>query len=245
MQQLRTSIQFGSTHIPFQLLYSSRRKSINISVSPNGKILVTAPIGLQFEEIKLAVQKRAHWLANKLRSFSDNGGECLPKEFVSGESFSYLGRNYRLKVRPINTLKTSVRLLHGRFEIVVESHLSTKQRSEVVRKELSRWYKEHAGKRIGERIKILSMRLGVVPPPFILSDQQKRWASCDSSGRIRINWRIIMAPITLIDYVVAHELCHLIHHDHSSAFWKLLRILIPDYDARRERLRREGLRFTL
>lgn len=72
---------------------------------------------------------------------------------------------------------------------------------------------------------------------------QKRCASCDRNGRIRVNWRIVMAPMSLVDYVVAHELCHLIRPDHSPAFWKLLRTILPDYAERRERLRREGARF--
>ena len=244
MQSIRTSIQYGSTHIPFQLCHSSRRKSINISVAPDGSVLVTAPIGLQTEEIKLAVKNKGRWIANKLRSLRETGSEEPIKEFVSGESFSYLGRSYRLKIWPQNTSNASIRLLHGRFQVVVDSQLSKKKRSEIISKELSRWYKEHAEKRINERVKILAARLGIATPPVIIRSQQKRWASCDSLGRVRINWRIIMASITLVDYIVAHELCHLIHHDHSPAFWKLLRIVVPDYKDRRERLRREGLRFA-
>ncbi|MBI4639321.1 MAG: M48 family metallopeptidase [Candidatus Tectomicrobia bacterium] len=78
---------------------------------------------------------------------------------------------------------------------------------------------------------------------MLIRNQQKRWASCDRKGHIRFNWRIVMAPISLVDYIVAHELCHLVRHDHSPAFWKLVRTLLPDYEERRERLKREGPRF--
>ena len=114
-----------------------------------------------------------------------------------------------------------------------------------IRDLLVKWYKDHARLRLPERVAIFAQRVGSPVPPVYIRDQQKRWGSCSRKGELRFNWRIIMAPMSLVDYVVAHEVCHLKVHNHSSAFWKLLRKLMPDYEIRRERLRVLGVQFLL
>lgn len=238
------SIQFGQTRILYQLRRSNRQKSVHISVDPTGNVVVTAPFELQIEAVRRAVSQKAKWINGKLDSLIRVKNESPVKEFVSGESFSYLGRNYRLKVVQHPGNQTSVSMKCGRFEIAVDTKLLPDERKQEIRTALSRWYKRHAAARLPERVALLTLRLGVPHPPIWIREQQKRWASCSTKGEIRFNWRIIMAPISLIDYVVAHELCHLLHHDHSPEFWKLLRIIVPDYESRRDKLRREGSCFS-
>ena len=83
------------------------------------------------------------------------------------------------------------------------------------------------------------------PGKLMIRQPQKRWASCDKDGNLRFNWRVIMAPMVLVDYIVAHELCHLRHLDHSPAYWRMLRSVMPDFERRRERLRVNGPRYDL
>jgi hypothetical protein len=85
-----------------------------------------------------------------------------------------------------------------------------------------------------------SKKLGTVPPAVLIRDQRRRWASCDPMGKLRFNWRIIQAPMRLVEYVVAHELVHLTHRQHTAEFWAVLGKVIPDYEARREALRGIG-----
>jgi predicted metal-dependent hydrolase len=237
------TIMFGDLLIAYRLRHSDRKKTVSIAVDPRQGVLVTAPQDLDAERVHLIVSRKARWIAERLRALQDVNGDAHEREFVSGESFPYLGRSYRLKVIPHAKTGTSLRLLRGRFEVIVDSALPMVERSSAIRTELRRWYRDHAAQRIPERVAILAQRLGLTTPPILIRDQQKRWASCDRRGQIRFNWRIIMAPMSLVDYVVAHELCHLVRRDHSATFWKLLRTVMPNYGERRERLRHEGSRF--
>ncbi|MEW6088311.1 MAG: YgjP-like metallopeptidase domain-containing protein [bacterium] len=114
---------------------------------------------------------------------------------------------------------------------------------EEVRNILARWYKKHAKIVLSKRVKIYSKKLKLITPEIILANQSKRWGSCNRKGQIRFNWHIVMASMFLVDYVVAHELCHLKYANHSKNFWKMLGTILPDYEIRRERLRREGPKY--
>jgi predicted metal-dependent hydrolase len=243
MPSLKVTLTFGALQITYGLRRSNRKKTVNIAVDPREGVLVTAPQDIDAEHVHRIIARKARWIADKLGDLRENNGTAYDREFVSGESFPYLGRNYRLKIIPDARAGILPRLLRGRFEVRVDRLLPVTQRSTIIRSALCRWYQEHAAQRIPERVSSLALRLGMISPPILIRDQQKRWASCDRRGQIRFNWRIIMAPISLVDYVVAHELCHLMRHDHSPTFWKLLRTVMPDYVERRERLRREGWRF--
>jgi predicted metal-dependent hydrolase len=110
---------------------------------------------------------------------------------------------------------------------------------------LIHWYKKYGRRVLLKRATFYSYKLGISSPEIVLADQKKRWGSCNAKGQIRLNWRIVMAPVFLIDYVVAHELCHLKFNDHSRDFWKTLGNILPDYEVRRERLRKEGANFYI
>jgi predicted metal-dependent hydrolase len=236
---------FGSTQVRYRIQRSGRRKTVNISIDPAEGVVVTAPRDVDDAVVQEIVVRRAGWVVERLQITDAVSKALYYPAFVSGESFPYLGRNYRLRVVPQAGAKVGVRLLHGRFEVNVDADLSATDRRVEIRDGLARWYQERAVSRLCERVDLLAPRLGVTAPPVLVRDQKKRWASCDHQGRLRFNWRIVMAPMSLVDYVVAHELCHLIQRDHSGAFWQLLRIALPDYEERRQRLRREGPRFEL
>jgi len=158
---------------------------------------------------------------------------------VSGETFLYLGRQYRLTVR---SGFPDAHLDHGRF-IVSIGHSSAKRRPEVVKKLLLRWYRRHATERLREQVERWALRVGVAVPKLTMRHQERRWGSC-SPGVIRFNWRIIQAPMRLVEYVVAHEVVHLLHDDHGRSFWSKLGRVLPDYEMRREALRHMGARLS-
>jgi predicted metal-dependent hydrolase len=111
-----------------------------------------------------------------------------------------------------------------------------------VRKAVVTWYRHHAAERLPERAAIWARKMGVTVPVVLIRDQRRRWGSCDPKGNLRFNWRIVQAPMRLVDYVVAHELVHLAHRNHTAAFWAALGRVMPDYEARREALRGMGAR---
>ncbi len=109
-----------------------------------------------------------------------------------------------------------------------------------VRSGLRHWYRVHAKQQFPNRAIVLAAALGVAAPTVNIVDQSKRWGSCDARGRIRLNWRLVMAPMSLVDYVIAHEVCHLLEHNHSRHFWRKLEIILPDYESRARQLDRLG-----
>ena len=148
----------------------------------------------------------------------------------------YLGRHYRLKVHPGEAGEAKLRggWLH------VPAPTGGGQRDHV-RAALVSWLRSHAAERLPERVQRWRSKAGVDMPRVVLSDQKRRWGSCDRSGTIRLNWRIIQAPMRLVDYVVVHELVHLRHRGHGREYWQAVGQILPDYERRREDLRERGV----
>ena len=132
--------------------------------------------------------------------------------------------------------KDHVALRLGRLDVSVAAKKGAKETEERVRSLLVAWYREKAIKRINEKVEKYSKQIGVKPKSVKVRDYKSRWGSCILPSMVSFNWRIVMAPHKIIDYVVVHELCHLKHHDHSEKFWSLVRRVIPKYASHRQRL---------
>jgi hypothetical protein len=233
----RSVVQFGTTPIPYTIHRSGRRRTVSIAVDPDHGVIVTAPKDATVVRLDQVVHRKATWIAERLRRRSSAPPPPSEKEFVSGASFMYLGRQYRLKVQPGDVTRPEVRLLRGWLTVTLPGG---RNGPSSVGKALVGWYRQHAAGRLPERVAEWARKVGVPVPQVLVRDQRKRWASCDKSGVLRVNWRIIQAPMRLVDYVVAHELVHLFHPDHTPEFWARLGRAMPDYEVRRERLREVG-----
>jgi predicted metal-dependent hydrolase len=164
---------------------------------------------------------------------------------VSGETFYYLGRAYRLKVvRDKTTVATRIIARGSQLIAPVPLEVDSAIRRASVRGGLRLWYRERAKAHFPVRVMALAGLLGVPTPRIQIVDQSKRWGSCDARGRIRLNWRLMMAPMSLVDYVIAHEACHVLEHNHSRRFWRSLEIIMPDYESRVRALDRMGHLFV-
>jgi len=240
----RDTFEWGGNTIHFSVVRSRRRKkTMAISVEPAGTVLVKVPFRLRRSRILEAVESRAEWILEKQKI----AGHRVPpeKKFVSGDLFLYLGRSCRLKI--LNSAgygKEPVRLSGGRLEVArpVEGGSKSAAREEI-RDALVQWYTAQAGKKIPERVSLYARKMGLPEPEVLIRAQRTRWGSCDSKGRLRFNWRLIMAPLGIVDYVVVHELCHIKHKNHAASFWGHLKRTLPDCETRKERLRKEGLTY--
>lgn len=232
----RSEIQFGTTHIPFVIRRSDRRGTVALAID-GGTLVVTAPAKATVARLNDLVRGKALWVKQHLQR-AGRTETPRAREFVSGETFRYLGRQYRLRV---DARATTPDVKLDRGWLVVPAPPSHDQPRHV-RAALIRWYRHHAEQRLPERNAAWAKRFGVPAPTVLVRDQQRRWGSCNRAGEVRLNWRIVQAPYTLIDYVIAHELAHLVRRDdtHSPAFWALLGRRMPDYDARRDALRALG-----
>ena len=229
-------IIFGTRRIKYIIKRGNRKKTLAINVTPASQVIVFAPGHLSREEIKIFVKKKAQWILAKQEHFRTLAMLFPEKEFASGEQVLLLGRKYRLKIVEEEN-SSGLRLSGRRIIVSVDRNLDSNKRKEIIKDVMKKWYIAKATKIVKQRVNRYCKILDLFPREIIIKDQKKRWASCSKDGALRFNWWIAIAPISVVDYVVVHELCHLEIKDHSSDFWKLVSITLPDYQKRRDWLK--------
>ncbi|MGE6776455.1 M48 family metallopeptidase [Vreelandella titanicae] len=218
-----------------EIIRTNRRKSADIRVE-EGAVSIVVPSETPLEKIDQLLASKRRWIKEKM-ALHQLAAPASSREFVSGEAFPYLGRNYRLKIE--TGAFAPVKLVHGRLLITLPSG---PERPHMVRNALVRWYKRQAEQKIKEKVTRFAPIVGVSPMGVGIRTFKSRWGSCTTKGKLEFNWQIMMAPNRMVDYVVMHELCHLIRHDHSSEFWNELGRVMPDYPQCREWLRENAER---
>lgn len=221
------TLDYGNTTLSFTVARSDR-KSLAIEVHPDLSIKVVAPINADVSDIREKILKRAKWITKQQRYFEQFLPRTPKREYVAGESHYYLGRKYLLKIK--QSKLNQVKLKGG--EIVVFS--TDKYDREQTRSLLSEWYYLHAKKRFNQCIdnSLEKFQSGGIEekPSLIIKRMTKRWGSCTPKGRIVLNPEIIKTPSKCIEYVIIHELCHLIHPNHSKDFYVLQKKIMPDWE---------------
>lgn len=216
------SIQFGSKEIRFNLTYSER-KSLGITVTPEMEVYVKAPYGAKLDKIKEKIRKRAPWIMKQQNFFLAFYPKVAEKKFVSGESHLFLGRSYQLKYTK-STKKDVLR--KGR---VMEVQCKTKTD---IKPLLLKWYRIKAKANfavIAEPLILRFKKYDVEPKGIFIQTMTTRWGSCTAKGKIILNPELIKAPKTCIEYVIIHELCHLVHRNHTQKFFDLQTKEMPDW----------------
>lgn len=236
MSQLinKMSFYYGDEVIQFGIserLGSSHR--VLIKVYPDCVVEAKAPLNTPSDEILTAVKKRARWIYKQLRQFRLQSAFVLPRQYVSGETHYYLGRQYMLKVLVVPHQTQYVKLLRGKLEV------SVRQKSaEKVRELLNDWYRVRAKELFCKRLAAMlaQTRWVVIAPTLRILTMKTQWGSCSPQGRLTLNPHLVKASRESIDYVILHELCHLAEHNHSERFYKLMRQVMPNWEIVKERL---------
>ena len=237
---MRLSYDYGTQRIEFSVEFR-KRKTLGIEVEAPEIITVFAPIGTTEEKILETVMAKSKWIVQKLFEIREIEYRRRQRQYVNGESFIYMGRNYSLQIILDETLRVSeAKLLHGKFHVY-----TNKNNEEAIRTALENWYKDKAKEKILERIEYYQPYFDVEPSRVRIKDQQKRWGSCTSRKELFFNWRCIMAPSPVLDYLVVHEMCHLIYRNHSKEFWQLLKRVLPDYEQLKAWLKNNGVKYEL
>ncbi len=226
---------------PIDVIRTPRKRTASINIV-QGHVQVIVPETLSEQRIEAIIKQRRQWIQQKLRLQSDQVPAKV-KEYVSGESFSYLGKNYRLKV--IEHLPTEVKLKCGMLQVGVYPNIPQQDKQDYIRQQLVQWYQYHAQERLQEKTHRFARMLDVKPRSISIRDFSSRWGSCLVTDDISYNWRIIIAPHAIVDYVVVHELCHLLEHNHSEPFWKMVGKIIPNYREYKEWLKLNGQRLIV
>ncbi|MBR1141723.1 M48 family metallopeptidase [Bradyrhizobium sp. AUGA SZCCT0431] len=206
-----------------------------ITVFPDGAIRVLCPEATPQAEVERRLRKRARWLIRQMLHFEQFRPRAPERRYVGGETHLYLGRQYRLKLH--KRAGEEVKLKGGLLHVGSPEHRDAR----AVKRLVQNWYREKGRVRIADRFTIISARfvkMGCEPPAPIFRSMPRRWGSWSRNGRISLNPDLIRAPTACIDYVITHELIHLIHPHHGPAFYELLETLMPDWRSRKQRLER-------
>jgi len=229
---MSASFTYGDSKLQYIVFYrSGRRDKIAIHVHPDASVQVDAPKGEELRSIHAAVLKRARWIHRHVSEARQQLEHALPRRYVSGEGHFYLGRRYQLKV--LTGTGASVRLAKGR--ICVES---VKRDPDTIKGLLTRWYRERASEVVARRLDLVLQNVEWLkePPIIRLLAMRKQWGSCSPKGVVFLNPHLVKASRDCIDYVIAHELCHLREHNHSPRYYRLLQKIMPEWRPVKARL---------
>jgi predicted metal-dependent hydrolase len=227
-----TSIPYGKQTISYALDRVDR-KTLAITVKPDLSVVVSAPHSAEQEAIERILRKRSAWIVRQQRFFAQFLPRTPARQFVSGETHLYLGRQYRLRIRQADM--EEVKLIGGYFYIYVAETSDTGR----IRELIHQWYATHAEVRFEERLTACMQQIAgwkIPTPQLEIRSMVRSWGTCSPSGRLTLNIDLIRASRACIDYVILHEICHLVHPNHSRDFYKLLSTVMPDWQSRKMRL---------
>jgi len=207
-------------------LIRSRRRTICLTITENAQIVVKAPFWTTMRYIEDFVNKKQRWIAKKLKDINERP-KAKTKEYENGEEFLYLGKIYKLRIVPSHI---PVQL---KDELVISTNIWPKHKEAI-----KLWYQKEAAKIIGERCSHFSEIMECEPTNIRISNARRRWGSCSARGKLNFSWRLVMAPMEVLDYVVVHELAHLHQLNHSRKFWAKVKSVFPDYKERQKWLRK-------
>ena len=230
-QITRDHIQYGATIIDYVIEFA-QRKTLSICVNPDSSVCLKAPIDATLKQIQQKVHKRASWILKQKRFFESFGTSTTKRQYISGESHLYLGRQYMLRVKESN-----VNAVHYQNNII-EIECRHKKDAGIL---LQTWYRQRANVKFQEYAQPIIEQFsiyGVKPQSLSIKKMDKRWGYCTIDGHITLNPRLICAPRCCIEYVITHELCHLIYRSHNKEFYALLTKEMPHWEKWKNKLER-------
>jgi len=237
---MASSLKLGKTIIPYEERKSSRTKRISIRITPE-KVRVSAPARTSKREIQAFIEKNREWILENWAKLQETV-VTQRRVYETGEKVLYLGKELTLQI--INTPHKTISALYKKdqesLEIKIPQDFEGEERQLAIREILEKWYKQKARMVFLQKLSFWSRQMGVSYNQFRLKEQKTRWGSCSSLGNINLNWRAIIATEQVVDYLVIHELSHLLYMDHSSEFWENVARYCPDHASHRRWLREKG-----
>ncbi|MCW5624931.1 MAG: M48 family metallopeptidase [Burkholderiales bacterium] len=236
MEQPRR-IALRGREVSFVLKRSQRRQRIAFLVDDAG-LSVHAPWRASEQAVETAIHGAARWILGKLDEWSHRA-PARTRTWTDGDTIEYLGRPVTLSLVHEPTLS----LAELTDPETLRIRLPRPEDPIAVRAAAIKWYRRHAERHFPDRVMVYADLLGVERPKILLSDAAGRWGSCNSKGEVRLNWRLMQAPTELVDYVIAHEVAHLLHMNHSARFWRAVGRIFPDYETARAELSAQSRHF--
>jgi predicted metal-dependent hydrolase len=214
------------------------RKSISIKLTEAGEVLVSAPLYISNERIKELIKSKSKWIIEKLDLMENNKAKQGPIE-----SIMFLGRTYKVNI--YEAQESGIRVGIFEEELQIKASKELKDKEDYIKEAIAVWFKRQAALIYKEKAEKYSKILNVYPNKITIKEQKTRWGSCSSRGNLNFNWKVVMAPTEVVNYLVVHELCHLLQMNHSKDFWDLVEAVLPDYRVYREWLKVNGSKLRL
>ncbi|GAB4181380.1 MAG: SprT family zinc-dependent metalloprotease [Wenzhouxiangellaceae bacterium] len=221
--------------IPYKVV-RSRRSTADIIIERDGSVLVRAPEWVDDDQVASIVESKHYWIYQGLAEWRDLNATRTLREYKNGEGFLYLGRAYRLLL--VSDQDQALQLKNGRFTL--RRDLVEKGEITAAKQAFRDFYITKGMERLCSRVDYYAPKVGVDPTKVEVKELGNRWATCSTAGKLSFHWKCMMAPPTIIDYMVVHELCHFHHRDHTNAFWNEVDKIISDYRERKAWLRDNG-----
>lgn len=222
------------TEIIIDKLIRSRRKTVSLAITHDGRLIVRAPLKTPVDYIRKLVLKKSSWIKMGQETLKERCKKNPPKKFVNGETFLFAGNKYQLKI------------VDDCADIELNGSLNFPRRLLPVAKDfLINWYKRQALIKISERVDWYAKLAGLNYKSIKITTPMKRLGSCGRKGTLNFNWCVVLAPLSIIDYVVVHELSHLEHMNHSRKFWDKVKTIMPDYEQRKKWLKDNSYLLTV
>lgn len=215
---------------------TNRRKTISIFIERNGTIRALAPVSATDEKIESAIKSKEYQIFKKLAKWKELNKGKVNRQFVNGQSFLYLGRNYRLRLTENQEIPLKI---SGGFFQLDKIHLPKAE------KVFEEFYREKADQKIKERLKLIEEKFTTKPTTIKIMDLRNRWASWTPKNGLNFHWKCVMAPVTVLDYIITHEMVHLKYPNHSTEFWNELEKKMPNYREQKDWLSKNGVKMEI
>lgn len=210
-------------------------------IERDGRVTVRPSVEYTPEQVDAVVESKRLWIYRSLAEWEDLNASAVVREWVSGETFLYLGRNYRLSLT--SDQERPLKLKDGRF--CLDRAVIDQGGTKAAKQAFATYFTEKGQQRFRDRVSYFAPKVGVETTGIKVKDMGYRWASCGISGWLNFHWKCMMAPPKIIDYIVVHELCHFHHRNHSNAFWNEIDKVMPDFRERKKWLRKNGASLTV
>lgn len=215
--------------INFNIIYK-KRKTMGIYIDVYGAIELRVPRDTSDEQVFKLLEKKWKWILLKVKEIKKRTSGHIEKTYTPGETFLYLGQSYPIKIIEDHEIeKDQVEFKDNQLNICVSLH-----NDEKIKQALHRFYYKQCKTLVEKRIRLYQPNFKVKPRGFRIANNKSNWGTCDSSFQLSFNWKLAMAPLDVIDYVVIHEMCHMVHLNHDRSFWRLVGKLMPDYEIKQQ-----------
>ncbi len=207
---------------------TKRRKTIGFEILPGNSLRILVPDSIDDEKLERVIHHKKGWIYQKVEEANKILLNQKNREFVSGESFPLLGKEYRLQI--LKDVDGLVSINGDRLIVPIGKNIKVEDHDDLIRAKLISFYKIQSKEKLIEVAERFSRKLGVEFKNFDIKDYKKSWGMCSKDGEVFINWKVVMAPISVVNYVVAHEICHLVYPDHTKHFWSLVSSLVGNVE---------------